>query len=44
MNADWMKTRQTKYSAYVTVYILVVVARARRVQLPGQRCTTSRWT
>jgi ABC-type uncharacterized transport system involved in gliding motility auxiliary subunit len=26
MNADWMKTRQTKYSAYVTVYVLVVVA------------------
>ncbi len=26
MNSEWMKTRQTKYSAYVTVYILVVVA------------------
>ena len=26
MNSDWMKTRQTKYSAYVTVYVLVVVA------------------
>ena len=26
MKADWIKTRQTKYSAYVTVYILVIVA------------------
>jgi ABC-2 type transport system permease protein len=26
MKSDWMKTRQTKYSAYVTVYILVVLA------------------
>ena len=26
MQADWMKTRQTKYTAYVTIYILVIVA------------------
>ncbi len=26
MNSEWMKTRHTKYSAYVTVYILVVLA------------------
>jgi len=26
MRADWIKTRQTKYSAYVTVYVLVVLA------------------
>jgi len=26
MRADWIKTRQTKYSAYVTVYILVIIA------------------
>jgi ABC-type uncharacterized transport system involved in gliding motility auxiliary subunit len=26
MKTDWMKTRQTKYSAYATVYILVVLA------------------
>jgi ABC-type uncharacterized transport system involved in gliding motility auxiliary subunit len=26
MKADWIKARQTKYSAYVTVYILVIVA------------------
>jgi ABC-type uncharacterized transport system involved in gliding motility auxiliary subunit len=26
MNSEWMKTRQTKYSAYVTVYIVVVLA------------------
>jgi ABC-type uncharacterized transport system involved in gliding motility auxiliary subunit len=26
MKADWIKARQTKYSAYVTVYILVVLA------------------
>jgi len=26
MRADWIKTRQTKYSAYVTVYILVILA------------------
>src|SRR5687768_11208332 len=25
MNTDWMKARQTKYSAYATVYILVIV-------------------
>ncbi len=26
MNADWIKTRQTKYSAYLTVYVLLVLA------------------
>jgi ABC-type uncharacterized transport system involved in gliding motility auxiliary subunit len=26
MNSEWMKTRHTKYSAYVTVYVLVVLA------------------
>ena len=26
MAANWMKTRQTKYSAYVTVYIIVILA------------------
>lgn len=26
MKADWMKARQTKYSAYITVYILVILA------------------
>jgi ABC-type uncharacterized transport system involved in gliding motility auxiliary subunit len=26
MRADWMKARQTKYSAYITVYILVILA------------------
>jgi ABC-type uncharacterized transport system involved in gliding motility auxiliary subunit len=26
MKADWIKARQTKYSAYVTVYILVILA------------------
>ena len=26
MKTDWMKARQTKYSAYVTVYILVILA------------------
>lgn len=26
MKTDWLKTRQTKYTAYATVYILVVVA------------------
>ena len=26
MKADWIKARQTKYSAYVVVYILVIVA------------------
>ncbi len=26
MAAKWLKTRQTKYSAYITVYILVVIA------------------
>jgi ABC-type uncharacterized transport system involved in gliding motility auxiliary subunit len=26
MAANWMKTRQTKYSAYVTLYVLVIIA------------------
>ena len=26
MSHEWLKTRQTKYGAYVTVYILVIVA------------------
>jgi len=26
MNAEWLKTRQTKYSAYLMLYVLVVVA------------------
>ena len=26
MKADWIKARQTKYSAYVTVYVLVILA------------------
>ena len=26
MRADWIKARQTKYGAYVTVYILVIIA------------------
>ncbi len=26
MKTDWMKARQTKYSAYVTVYVLVILA------------------
>src|SRR5580698_2168784 len=26
MKADWIQARQTKYSAYVTVYILVILA------------------
>ncbi len=26
MKADWIKARQTKYGAYVTVYVLVIVA------------------
>ncbi|HUA20319.1 MAG TPA: GldG family protein [Bryobacteraceae bacterium] len=26
MNREWLKTRQTKYAAYVTVYILVILA------------------
>src|SRR2546426_5178143 len=26
MNTQWMKTRQTKYGAYITVYLLVIIA------------------
>src|SRR5579871_1938999 len=26
MRTDWMKTRQTKYTGYITVYILVIIA------------------
>ena len=26
MNADWMKTRQTKFSAYAAVYVVVILA------------------
>ena len=26
MQSDWIKARQTKYTLYVTVYLLVIVA------------------
>ena len=26
MQSEWMKTRQTKYTLYVTVYLIVIVA------------------
>src|SRR5215217_9636815 len=26
MQAEWLKTRQTKYTLYVTVYLLVIIA------------------
>ena len=26
MQSDWMKTRQTKYTLYLTIYLLVIVA------------------
>ena len=26
MNTDWLKTRQTKYGVYVTLYIVIVIA------------------
>ena len=26
MQSDWMKTRQTRYSLYLTVYLLVILA------------------
>ncbi len=26
MNTEWLKARQTKYAAYVTIYILVILA------------------
>src|SRR6266852_6003385 len=26
MQAEWMKTRQTKYTLYVTVYLLIILA------------------
>src|ERR1700761_6946040 len=26
MRGDWMKARQTKYTAYITLYLLVIVA------------------
>ena len=26
MNTEWIKARQTKYAAYATIYILVIVA------------------
>ncbi len=36
MNREWLKARQTKYAAYATVYILVILGRARGGQFPGQ--------
>src|SRR5438105_4133948 len=26
MNSEWLKTRQTKFTAYATIYILIVIA------------------
>src|SRR3954469_5699331 len=26
MNSEWLKTRQTKYTAYVTTYVVIVIA------------------
>ena len=37
MNTQWLKTRQTKYTAYVTLYILIVVGVLAAVNFLGQR-------
>ena len=37
MAANWIKTRQTKYTAYVTVYILVIIAVLAAVNFLGNR-------
>jgi len=34
MNTSWMQTRQTKYGAYLTVYILVVLAIVAGAMIP----------
>ena len=36
MQSDWMKTRQTKYTLYVTVYLVVIMAVLGRGELAGQ--------
>ena len=37
MNTDWIKARQTKYTAYATVYILVVLAVLFGINFLAQR-------
>jgi ABC-type uncharacterized transport system involved in gliding motility auxiliary subunit len=37
MNSEWLKTRQTKFTAYVTIYILIVVAVLGLVNWLAQR-------
>ncbi len=37
MNTDWIKARQTKYTAYATVYILIVVAALALANYLGNR-------
>lgn len=41
MNSTWVKARQTKYAAYVTVYILVVVAIVSVVNVLSNRYNKS---
>jgi len=41
MKTDWMKARQTKYSAYVTVYILVILAVLGAANFLANRYTKS---
>jgi ABC-type uncharacterized transport system involved in gliding motility auxiliary subunit len=37
MNANWLKAKQTKYAAYVTVYVLVVIGAIGAVNFLAQR-------
>jgi hypothetical protein len=34
MKFDWIKTRQTKYSAYVVLYIAIIMGRRLRRAMP----------
>ena len=40
--ANWMKARQTKYAAYATTYILVILAVLAAVNFLGNRWALQR--
>ena len=36
METGWLQARQTRYTAYVTLYILIVIGRAGPGELAGE--------
>jgi len=41
MNSNWLKTRQTKYSAYMVVYTVVILAVLAAINFLGNRYSTA---